>query len=70
MVRGSSAVMHYTTSLKIAGSRSDEVNELFLIYLILQAALGPRVRSASNRNEYQKQKNNVIGEQRAAHASG
>jgi hypothetical protein len=34
----------------------------FSIYLILPAALGPGVYSASNRNEYQKQKNNVSGE--------
>jgi hypothetical protein len=32
------------------------------IYLILPAALGPEVNSASNRNEYQKQKNNISGE--------
>jgi hypothetical protein len=32
----------------------------FLIYLILPAALGPRVYSASNRNEYQKHKNNNV----------
>jgi hypothetical protein len=38
----------------------------FLIYLIFPAALGPVVYSASNRNEYQKQKNNVSGEYRAA----
>jgi hypothetical protein len=37
--------------------------ERFLsIYLILLAALGPGVYSASNRNEYQKHKNNVSGE--------
>jgi hypothetical protein len=30
---------------------------IFAIYLILQAALGPGVYSASNRNEYQQQKN-------------
>jgi hypothetical protein len=30
--------------------------------LILPAALGPVVYSASKRNEYQKQKNNVSGE--------
>jgi hypothetical protein len=42
------------------GSRPDEVN--FSIYLILPAALGPGVHSASNRNEYQKQKNNVSDE--------
>jgi hypothetical protein len=41
----------------VAGSRPDEVNELFSIYLILPAAQGPGVYSASNRNEYQKQKN-------------
>jgi hypothetical protein len=34
----------------------------FSIYLILPAALGPGVYSASNRNEYQKQRNNVYGE--------
>jgi hypothetical protein len=34
----------------------------FPIYLILPAALGPGVYSVSNRNEYQKQKNNVCGE--------
>jgi hypothetical protein len=33
---------------------------------ILPAALGPGVYSASNRNEYQKQKNNVSGEKSAA----
>jgi hypothetical protein len=31
-------------------------------YLILSAALGPGVYSGSNRNEYQKQTNNVSGE--------
>jgi hypothetical protein len=34
---------------------------IFSIYLMLPAALGPGVHSASNRNEYQKQKNNVSG---------
>jgi hypothetical protein len=39
------------------------VNEFFFrIYLIVPAALGPGVYSAFNRNEYQKQKNNVSGE--------
>jgi hypothetical protein len=33
------------------------MNEFFLNYLILSATLGPGVHSASNRNEYQKQKN-------------
>jgi hypothetical protein len=32
---------------------------MFSIYLILLASVGPGVLSASNRNEYQKQKNNV-----------
>jgi hypothetical protein len=31
------------------------------IYLILPAALGPGVYSASNRNEYQKHTNNISG---------
>jgi hypothetical protein len=33
-----------------------------ILYLILPAALGPGVYSASKRNEYQKLKNNVSGE--------
>jgi hypothetical protein len=52
--------------VKVAGSRPDELN--FSIYLILPAALGPEVYFASNRNEYQKQKNNVSGEYSAAGA--
>jgi hypothetical protein len=51
----------------VAGWRSDEMNE-FSIYLILPAALAPGVHLASNRNEYQKQKNNVSGKQSAADA--
>jgi hypothetical protein len=38
------------------------VERICSIYLILLAALGPGVYSAFNRNEYQKQKNNVSGE--------
>jgi hypothetical protein len=53
---------HYATSQKVTGLRTDEVNEFFSIYLILLDAVGPGVHSASNRNEYQKQKNNVSGE--------
>jgi hypothetical protein len=34
----------------------------FQIYLILPATLGPTVYSASNGNEYQKQKNNDSGQ--------
>jgi hypothetical protein len=41
--------------VKVAGSIPDEV--------VLQAALGPGVYSASNRKEYQKHKiNNISGE--------
>jgi hypothetical protein len=53
---------HYDKSRKVVGSKPDEVNEFFSTYLIFLAALGPEVYSASNRNEYQKQKNNVSGE--------
>jgi hypothetical protein len=35
---------------------------IFSIYLILLAALGHGVHLASNRNKYQKRKNNVSGE--------
>jgi hypothetical protein len=34
----------------------------FSIYLILAGALGPGAYSASNRNEYQRQKKNISGE--------
>jgi hypothetical protein len=40
----------------------------FSNYLIPPAALGPGIYSNTNRNEYRKQKNNVIGEQSAAGA--
>jgi hypothetical protein len=40
------------------------------IYLIHLGALGPGVYSASNWNEYQKQKNNVSGEESAAGTLG
>jgi hypothetical protein len=43
-------------------ARPNEVNEFFSIYLILLDILGPGVYPASNRNEYQKQKNNISGE--------
>jgi hypothetical protein len=51
---------HYATSWTVAGSRPDEVMN-FLLYLILPAVLGHGVYSVSNRNEDQKQKNNVSG---------
>jgi hypothetical protein len=44
---------HYATARKVACSRPDEVSESS-VFLILPAALGPGVYSASNRNEYQK----------------
>jgi hypothetical protein len=40
----------------------DTILRLLSSYLILPVALGPGVYSASNRNEYQKHKNNVSGE--------
>jgi hypothetical protein len=43
------------------GSRTDEVNAFFSMYLSLSAVLGSGVHSASNRNEYQKQENHVSG---------
>jgi hypothetical protein len=38
------------------------MRRIFKIYLIFPVALGPGVYSASNRNEYEKQKNNVSGD--------
>jgi hypothetical protein len=49
-------------------TRQGELN--FSTYLIFPAAVGLGVYSACNRNEYQKQKNNVSWEQRAAGAKG
>jgi hypothetical protein len=57
---------YYNTTWKATGSRPVEVNKFFLIYLIFQATLGPGIYSASNRNEYQKQKNNISGEKGSA----
>jgi hypothetical protein len=49
------------TSQKVAGLNAD-VGLIFSMYLIVPATLGYGVFSASNRNEYQKQKSNVPGE--------
>jgi hypothetical protein len=57
----------YDTSRKVAGSILDEEFK-FSIYIILPVALGPGAYSASNRNEYKKQENNVSGEWSAAGA--
>jgi hypothetical protein len=56
-------MLWHATSRNVTGSRPDEeINFLSSVYLILPAALDPRVYSASNRNKYQKKKNNVSGE--------
>jgi hypothetical protein len=51
----------YATSLQVAGSSPDEVIEFFSVYIIVPAALGPGLYSASNRNEYQKQEKSFWG---------
>jgi hypothetical protein len=58
---GSAVVKHRATRQNATSSRRDEAI-FFLMYLILAAALGSWVHSASDRNEYQKQRNNVYGE--------
>jgi hypothetical protein len=50
---GSVVVKEYATHRKVAGSITDEV-----IFLNLPNPSGPGVYLASNRNEYQKHKNN------------
>jgi hypothetical protein len=60
--RGSVVVEALCCKPEGRGRRPDEVNNLFPIYPILPAALGPVVYSASNRNEYLKQKNTASGE--------
>jgi hypothetical protein len=57
-VRGSVVVKALCYSRKVAGSITDKVNSS--IYLILPAALGPGVYSASNRNEYRTHKKNNV----------
>jgi hypothetical protein len=53
-------ILHHllNVSVQLANKRGLKKNKK---KLILQAALDPRVHSASNRNAYQKQKNNVSG---------
>jgi hypothetical protein len=72
MISVAQSLRYYATSWKVAGSRPYEVNDVFIylfiyfffsIYLTLPAALDPGVYSASNINEYKKQKNNISGEQ-------
>jgi hypothetical protein len=48
--------------------QTDVFDRCTSFYLILPAALGPGVYSASNRNKYQKQKNDVSGGQSVAGA--
>jgi hypothetical protein len=55
-------LQNHAASRMVVGSSPDEVTEFLSIYIILPAALGPGVHSASERNEYQKQKSNVSGE--------
>jgi hypothetical protein len=45
----SSHEMYVVVKALCAGSRPDEVNEFFSIYLILPAALSPGVHAESNR---------------------
>jgi hypothetical protein len=62
--RPSTSVVGRGTVLQAARSqvRFSTKYIFFSIYPIVPAALGPGDYSASNRNEYQKQKNNVSGE--------
>jgi hypothetical protein len=61
LTNGMSVLRYSATSLNVAGSRPDEVNEFFQFNWSFQPHYGPGVYSALNRNAYQKQKN-VSGE--------
>jgi hypothetical protein len=50
------------TSQKVVISKPNDVNEFFSIYVILLDALCLGNYSVSNRNEYQKERNNFSGE--------
>jgi hypothetical protein len=52
---------HYATSRNAEGSKPDEINDFFFsIYLILPAAIDPGVYSASDINDYQRQKRKMF----------
>jgi hypothetical protein len=57
--RGSTVIKALCYKPEVTGLRPHKVN-FFSIYQILPATLGPGVHSASNRNEYQKQKDNDV----------
>jgi hypothetical protein len=57
--RGSLVVKALCYKLKGCGFKTRWGEWIFSIYLILLATLGPGVHSTSNRNKYQKQKNNI-----------
>jgi hypothetical protein len=50
---------HYATSLKVTDLRPGCGEVIETVYLILPGLPYPGVYSASNRNEYLKQKNNI-----------
>jgi hypothetical protein len=59
----------YLEFTRLTTKHPDEVNEFFFsFYLIPPTAINLGVYSASNRNEYQKQKSNISGVQRTAGA--
>jgi hypothetical protein len=51
------------------GSKANEVNGYFSIYIILPDTLGPGVYSISNRNVYQKQKNDNVSQKESTASS-
>jgi hypothetical protein len=61
---------HYATKPEGRGFEIRWAEYIFPVYLILSAALGPRIYLAPNRNEYQKQKNNISVEWNVAGAKG
>jgi hypothetical protein len=60
--RGSIVVEAQSNKLESRGLETPWNELIFLIYVILPAELDPGVYSASSKNEYRKQKNNVYGE--------
>jgi hypothetical protein len=59
-VRGSIVVTALCHEPEGRGFETRWGERMFSIYLILPASLGPGIHSASNRNEYQKLKNNEV----------
>jgi hypothetical protein len=59
-IRGSGVVKALCYEMEGRGFETRQCEQIFSVHVILPAALGPGVYSASNRNKYQKHKYSVF----------